>query len=71
MNIQSKVIRLASINAALKVSDMPKHIMEERDSIISSLLKEKLIVSVKEGEFRFTDGANSALYEESFSDFNS
>lgn len=71
MNIQSKVIRLASINAALTVSSLPPRIMDEKKEIMESLAKEKLIVVSKDGTFSFTSRENDSLYTEIFSDFNS
>lgn len=71
MNIQSKVIRLASINAALTISSLPVYIMEERKEIMEILSNEELIVVNKDGHFHFTSRENDSLYLESFSDFNS
>ena len=71
MNIQSKVIRLASINAALTVSSLPPRIMDEKKEIMESLAKEKLIVVSKDGTFSLTSRENDSLYTEIFSDFNS
>jgi len=71
MNIQSKVIRLASINAALTISSLPQHIIEEKKEIMEILSKENLVVVNKDGAFRFTSHENDSLYSESFSDFNS
>lgn len=71
MNIQKQVIRLASINAALTVSSLPEHIIKERESIISLLVKEELISVGKDGSFSFSSKENNSLYLESFSDFKS
>ena len=68
MSNQNKIIRLASINAATQVAELPEKFTEEKNEIIKKLEEVKLLV-IKDGKFGFTDVESTELYEESFHNF--
>jgi hypothetical protein len=69
MSIEKQIIRLASINAASRVSDLEKVHIEERKEILETLKSHGLLKLGEVFELVFSNTSHEELYRESYKSF--